>query len=70
MTNKEKPTTVTQTPKPKAKESKQVEFIQNELTQTEARLTSAAAQLLHAQDQVDSLNILREALQDKLKQIK
>jgi len=70
MADKEKPSVASPTPKPKAKDSKQVEFIQNELTQTEARLTSAAAQLLHAQDQVDSLNVLREALQDKLKQIK
>ena len=68
MTDKEKPAVVP-TPKPKAKESKQVEFIKNELTQTEARLTSAAAQLLHSQDQVDSLNVLREALQEKLSKI-
>jgi hypothetical protein len=69
MTDKEKPAVETPTPKSKAKESKSVEFIKNELAQTEARLTSAASQLLHSQDQVDSLNVLREALQEKLKKI-
>jgi hypothetical protein len=69
MTDKEKTTAVATTPTPKAKESKTVEFIKAELTQTEARLTSAAAQLLHSQDQVDSLNVLREALQEKLRKI-
>jgi len=71
MTDKEKATTATATaPKPKAKESKHVEFLTNELDQVEARLSSAAAQLLHSQDQVDSLTVLREALKDKLKQIR
>jgi hypothetical protein len=73
MTDKEKTTTTsttTSTPKPKAKESKHVEFLTNELAQVEARLSSAAAQLLHSQDQVDSLTVLREALKDKLKQIR
>jgi len=73
MTDKEKTTTTsttTSTPKPKAKESKHVEFLTNELHQVEARLSSAAAQLLHSQDQVDSLTVLREALKDKLKQIR
>ena len=74
MTDKEKTTTTsatTSTPKPKAKESKHVEFLTNdELAQVEARLSSAAAQLLHSQDQVDNLSVLREALQGKLKQIR
>ena len=73
MTDKEKTTTTsttTSTPKPKAKESKHVEFLTNELHQVEARLSSAAAQLLHSQDQVDNLSVLREALQGKLKQIR
>ena len=73
MTDKEKTTTTsttTSTPKPKAKESKHVEFLTNELAQVEARLASAGAQLLHSQDQVDNLSVLREALQGKLKQIR
>jgi hypothetical protein len=72
MTDKEKtkePTPVPKTIVPPKEDKPQVVFLKNELAQTEARLTSAASQLLHSQDQVDSLNVLREALQEKLKKI-
>lgn len=69
MTDKEKEKVVATPAKPKAKVSKQEEFINNELMQTETRLNHAAAQVLHAQDQVDSLRVLRDALKDALKKL-